>query len=603
VPTVPYDRAQIQEQGLPGVRVSVDAPIESFGGGQALQAADQATQGVASVSHEIAKTAKDQADQVAFMAADKQLSELETKLQIQSKQMLGKDAAKAPDVVSEAWTKNISDITQGLSNETQKMAFNKAANSRWDSLNKHVQTHVSDQLQKFDDDTTSSYIATSRQNMALNFDDDQTLKMEMDRQKFALAKWADRKGIPQDSDIFKAKLNEEFSASHRGVVEARLNAGDNDEAKEYFDANKGTMAAADILHVEKAIENADVIGKGMEMYEQVKGLKLSDGTTPDESKMRAAVYALDGITDKRKEKIWDFVKGRASEDMANKNRQEMAVDRSFMNAALDARKKGVPMAEAMKLTQQFGTDDYDQSVKADAIRKIYAPPSQSDPEKFINLWEQVQSGGSSKQTLDEAFHKNDINVADWRHLREEYFKQNTEGKNVQMVNTLERIKVLSEEKFGSNKQNRDAFMYEIHQAKEGKTPEELWKIANDKLKGDPSTGIWGMFKTAQWKTDLAKSDAQNLAWGSVHQDIGKDVATAIGRGVLSTGKEKYGLGDIDSFAAQFGGYDKIKAGTPVNNAVKALMDRNRFVTPEAVKTVLNLFPDGNVPKPKGVAGQ
>jgi hypothetical protein len=46
----------------------------------------------------------------------------------------------------------------------------------------------------------------------------------------------------------------------------------------------------------------------------------------------------------------------------------------------------------------------------------------------------------------------------------------------------------------------------------------------------------------------------------------------------------------------FGGYDALKPGTPVHNAIQSLLKRKdpkeRVVTPATVKAVLDAYPDG-----------
>jgi hypothetical protein len=595
VPVVPkYQEPRVQEQGLAGVRISPDVSPEAFGTGRSFDKMEQATQQLGGVAQGIAQEEKKKADQIAHIAADGAASKAQTDLQVSISKMEGRDAAAAPDYAQEQWKKTIQPIRDGLSNDDQKLAFDKSTAARWDEIYKHTQLHVAGQLKAYDDKETDSYIQTSRNAAVLNAGDDDKVSAELARQTDAVKTWAQRNGVykeGQPSPVYEAKLAQVLSNTHDDIIKAHLDAGNDQKAKDYFDAHKEQMDAKDVLSATKAIEDGMATTRGKNAWEQVKGIRLADGT-PNEAKMREQVMAMPDLSEKEKEKAFDYVKTRASEDIANKNREDSARDRSFMNNVLNARKQGLPIDDAMKLVPRFGVDTYDQATKADVVKKIYAPPSDSDPATFIKTWERVQGNQATKAEIDAAKDNNLINVQDWRHLREEYYKVNTEGKNADQKVMEERIKALADQQYGSNKLARENFLYDLHTSTRGKSAEEKWKTANDKLKGDPETGIWGFFQSSQWKTDIQKTDASNIAFGKLHEDLGRDVTNAIGQEALYSGKEKWGVGDVDAFAARYGGYDKIKSGTPVNNAAQSLLRRNQRASPANIDAVLKRYPDG-----------
>lgn len=596
MPQVPvYGSPQVQESALPNVRFGAETNLDTFGGGKPLEAAGEAIQGVEKTAFDITQQEKQKADNLAFMSADRQASELQTQLQVNTSKMLGRDALVAPDYVQQQWSDGLQKIQGSLQNDTQRMAFAKAANTRWEELNKTTQVHVSQQMQAFDDNETAGYLATSRNAAVLNATDDQKVEFELARQQAALTDWAQRKGIPTDSDAFKAKLADQLSGTHKEIIAARLDKDDPnnvEQARDYLDAHKSQMNSQDLVAATKAIDQAETTGIALDAWDDVKNMKLSNGM-PDEARMQKALYSRDDLSDERKEKVWEFVKGRAKEEVLQKNMQDQSTDRSFMNAAIQARQQGAPLQDALKLADRYSSDPYDQSVKANAIRQIYAPPTKSDPSTFMNIWESIQDGTAEKSDIDQALNKQQLTTEDWRSLRMQYYKSNTEDQSAEEKQTWERIKLLSEETF-SDKKKRDAFMYEMHSISDGKSPEDLWKSANDKLKTAPGSGIFGTdwFGEPQWKTDIQKSDAQNTAWGKVYQDVGDSETKAIGQGILYSGKESWGLGDVDAFAAQFGGYDKIKGGTPVNTAIQSLMSHGKLATAANVKAVLKKYPDG-----------
>lgn len=597
MPTVPMMQApDVQQAGIPNVHLGADAPIDAFGGGSTLSALGDATEKVGQSALDIATEQKQKADQIAFMSADGQLSALQTQLQVNTSKMLGKDAMGAPDYVQQQWSDGVQQIQDGLSNDSQRMAFARSTNSRWDELNKSVQVHVAGQMQQFDDNETSAYLATSRNAAVLNSDDDDKIQSELDRQKAVLSEWADRKGIPQDSPIFTDKLTDQISGTNAQVISARLDKDDPDnvaQAQDYFDAHKDQMNASDVLTAQKAIESAETASMGMAAWNQVSGMKLSNGM-PDEASMESSIMSRDDLSDERKLSIIQFVKARAKEQVVQNNMEDASNDRDFMNSAIQARQQGVSLQDALKLPSQFAKDDYDQANKSDAIQKIYAPPSESDPNTYLHLWSSIQGGTADKQAINDALSKNQINVKDFRDLQEEYYKNVNEGKNPITQEAWKRVDAMADSQFGSDRQSKEQFMYALHTQTQGQPPEQIINSAQANLKSVPGSGIFGsdFFGTTKWKADVQRLDAQNTAWGKVYGDVGADTTKAIGAGALYTGKPSWGLNDVDSFAQSFGGYNNIKTGTPANNAMQSLMKRGQLVTPANVKAVLDKYSDG-----------
>lgn len=596
IPQFSDPQNQAQPQALANVSVPTSAPAEAFGAGQSNQTLDTAMEGVAKSFSDVAREQRDKADQVAHVQADTQASQLQTQIQVKVSQMKGQDAFAAPDYAEQTWNDGIAKIRSNLNGPNQQLSFDKTSSSRYQDLNRSVQMHVSDQAAAFDDQTTQSGIDQARTAAVVNAGDNKAVDQNLDVTKQLVDGWAQRKGVPTDSDIYKNKLTSEVSATHRDVIQAKLEAGLDDDAKQYFADHKDQMAAGDVLHASSALENSEVISQGNDLWSDLqgqKGMKFTDGSL-DVEKMRDYVMDNTDMSDQRKEKVWSFIKARGREYNVDRNRTMAETERTFTNGVITARQNGEPMDQAMLLVGKYGTDQYDQQMKTQAVQAMYAPPSKSDPQTQMSLWEGVRGGTVNKDQIDSAFNNNKINVADWKSLREDYYKQQTDGEDPQTKSMNDRVKLLAAQNFG-DQDDRAAFLYEVHSASQGKSPDEAWKIANDKLKGDPSTGIFGMFQSKQYKSDLQRDDSNNLAWGATYDAIGKKQALAIGQAVLSTGKPSWGLGDVNNYANEFGGADQLKVGTPVNNAITSLSAAGKRATPANVKFLLQNYPDGNAP--------
>lgn len=600
MPTVPQYEPRVRIAGTPNARVNTQAPVESFGGGQGavaegLAGVARGVSGLGAQFAEIAAEEKKKADQVQLTGADSSTIELQTQLQIEADNMKLGSAFGAPEHVRSKWTEGVQKIRESLGTDEQKLRFDVMSQQRFADLNRHVTLHAAAQAQELDKVNTKAWFENSRNSVNLNAFDDEGVAKEVAQQEFMFDEYAARMGLPKDSPAYQAEKTREISSTHMAVIEGRLNsdmAGSYKSADAYFKANQGAMSERDRERAMGMLDRVSTAELGKAVFAQTSSMRLPDGNF-DEAKMRATVDAMEYSTEK-KDRIWSQVKALAGEATMNKNREDSAAYRNFMNNVIRARKNGDTLDQALRLVEQSATDPYEAATMSDAVRKIYAPPSASNPEDYIRLWERVQSGNASKQELDRAFiEENKISADDWQRLRQDFYKVTIEGKSADVKATWDRVDVLAKENI-SDPEKRAQYIYDLQISGRGKSAEEIWKMANDKMKGAAGTGWFGTNFNAQpqWKIDVQRRDAQNIAWGKAYEDLGKSEVTAIGKGVLSKGKDTWGLADVDGFAQEFGGYNEIRPGTPAHNAMQSLMQKNQLVTPANVRAVLEKFPDG-----------
>ena len=601
MPTVPRYEPRAQIQGAPNARVNTQAPAEAFGGGQGAAAeglarVSNSLGGAASQFHEYVQEERKKADQVQLTGADSSTLELQTQLQIEADNMRLGDAFKAPDYVKEKWTAGAAKIREGLGTEEQKQRFDVMQAGRYASLNQHVSLHAASQARDLDEVNTKSWFINSRNSARLNSLDDGAVASTIAQQETFFDEYAARTGLPKDSPAYIAEKQKELSATHATVIDGRLDsgfAGGFKAAESYFKANQANMTERDRTQAMAQIDRVDSIETGKVVFGATEGFKLADGQY-DEAKMRAYVDALPDKTTEKKDKIWAHVKSLAGEATMNRNREDNANYRNFMNTVIQARRQGDSLESALTIAKQNSKDATDQANKEDAIRKIYSPPTASDPQAYIDLWQRTQSGKINPNDIDNAFLKdNRISANDWKSLKEDYYKVVIEGKSIDVKSAWDRIDILAKENIGS-KDAQNEFIYDLKVSGRGMSADELWKLANDKLKGAAGTGWFGSNFNAQpqYKIDTQKRDAQNLGWGKAETELGKDTVMAIGKGTLYQGKETWSLQDLEGFSQALGGYDKILPGTPGRNAMQSLMKRNQLVTPANVNAVLSKHKDG-----------
>jgi hypothetical protein len=245
VPTFTDPMSQVKPDALPTERVSVNSPADAFNAGQSAERVSAAGMNMGKDITQAYQEQKDRADQIAHIQADTAASQLQTNIQVNVSKMKGQDAFAAPAYMQQAWQDGVTKISDGLQGDNQRIAFQRTSAQRYEDLNKSIQLHVATESQNFDDQTTQSGLNQAGTAMTVNAGDDQQIQQNLDIQKQLIDGWAQRKGIPLDSDIYKDKLTAETSASKLGVIHARLQSGLDDAAQKFFDDNKAGMSAAE----------------------------------------------------------------------------------------------------------------------------------------------------------------------------------------------------------------------------------------------------------------------------------------------------------------------------------------------------------------------
>ncbi len=257
MPVVPrYNRDPVQQAALPNIRPGVDAPIEAFGGGHANQQ-------VFSQVTAIAQKAKNDADQLAVLDADRKLSEVETRLlydpQSGAINKKGKDAFGAHEEVMRNLETEVQSIEGELRNETQRMAFRRSLVSRQVNIDRQLQRHVSTEIQRYDNETTESYLANERDAAVANYHDPERVNLSVERQRAAIQDHANRNGLPPE--WVENKLKDSTSKTHGSVISRMLANGQDLDAKKYYDAHKDLFTGADAAAIEKDLEEGSLRGE------------------------------------------------------------------------------------------------------------------------------------------------------------------------------------------------------------------------------------------------------------------------------------------------------------------------------------------------------
>jgi hypothetical protein len=361
-------------------------------------------------------------------------------------------------------------------------------------------------------------------------------------------------------------------------------------SKDLLEAYKGQIEPKIYDSAMQDIKKKELLDKGIAIYNSLKGMKGGDGY-PDEMRMKAAVEKLPGLNSDEREQMVSYVLAKAGEDRQLIMQHRSAQEQAFMNQISAIKQKGGGLDAALMLTSKYGYDNYSKEKLKDAAEKFFSAEGHTDPTIYMNLWKGVQEKTIKEEEIDKAMKLGQISASKWQELKKDYY---TKTYTQEEKNIWDRIEVLANTKYDKSrdKEKRDAFLLEVKEAAAGKSPEDTWKIANDKLK-DVKVG-W-IRTEKQFEIDTKSKEAKMLAFGTINEDLGgADVVKAIGQGVMATGKKELSLQDIEEFGKQLGGYGKLKAGTPVNNAIRTLMANKKMVNVKNINLLLEKYPEGIV---------
>lgn len=262
MPTPRYQQ-RVEEARLPGARVENTSNEEAFGGGRSFDRLRQAVGGLGQEIADIARKAKNDADQLAVLNADSKLAELQVGLQIEGEKFRGGEAMKGMDHVQQGWGQGLDEIKKGLSNEEQRRAFERISANRWESLNKHQQLYAAKESQVFDRESTDSAIQSYRNIGLTNYQDDASIDEALGQQDAAFSAYMQRQGRSEADPEVRVGRMKLMGEMHAAVIDRMLSNGQDLDAKKYFERRReaGQIPAEFATKIEKGLRASSILGE------------------------------------------------------------------------------------------------------------------------------------------------------------------------------------------------------------------------------------------------------------------------------------------------------------------------------------------------------
>jgi hypothetical protein len=278
MPTVPtYGGQKVQQQGLgtpylPESAAPRDTGAVARGLGQATDAISR-----------IAMTERDRADEATARAnaamvdeATNGLYQFEQTRIFDAKAGLlaqrGKNAIGAAQSVYADYDKQVSEIAAGLANEYQRQAFNQRATRFRMEMARRVESHVAGETVAYEKAMTTAQIENSAAAAIANYDDPDRVRLELSNQTAAIVKSLEG----QDPAVVKAAVEKASGVTHVGIIERMIANGKDEQAKAYFDANKGLIPGDKLADMEAKIEQVGALGRGQRIADGLMALTASE---------------------------------------------------------------------------------------------------------------------------------------------------------------------------------------------------------------------------------------------------------------------------------------------------------------------------------------
>jgi len=276
VPT--YDQPQVQERALPTVRVSTDAPIEAFGGGESAaglqRAAGQVLDGASKILLEEKQKADDTATQKAYSELVNRKNDL---LYNKDKGVMtrkGEAAFSAPDEYLPQFDKHAEDISKNiLKNETQRAMFEMMKLRERTEFDGQITKHVFTESERFSEETKKATVAATMNDAILNYQVPGKVEQAIaDQRAVILSK---SQGKPKE--LVDLEIAEAAGQTHAGVVARMLANGQDMAAHAYYygDEKKGIKGKKDevpgtiAVQLEKQLEDGTLRGESQRVTDSL----------------------------------------------------------------------------------------------------------------------------------------------------------------------------------------------------------------------------------------------------------------------------------------------------------------------------------------------
>lgn len=263
---------QVAPAPRPNVQVGPEASPSAFGvpGGIDLSGAQR-------VAVDLWDKARQRANQVAALDADNQLHDLAQDLyyhpQTGAFNVLGKDAIGAADKAREAWAKGVGEIGNGLSNDDQRLAFQRRSQAQRFQLDDAAAAHVNAQIQQYDKGETLKALDKRRDLAIASPDKPAIIQGAIAEQRAIWSDYARAHGLGPEATA--QGLAETVSATHAAVISQMLANGNDLDAQGYYAQHQAEIVGNDSTQIAKEMDIGSLRGESQRQADTITAVAVN----------------------------------------------------------------------------------------------------------------------------------------------------------------------------------------------------------------------------------------------------------------------------------------------------------------------------------------
>jgi len=302
---------RVEERGIPNIRFDTTAPIEAFGGGQALEETSSQVRGALTDIQEISDKETKRANEAWLIDADNQIKSLQHELERQGEQVRGKDAAGVTDSARKRLQEKIEEIKKSAVNDVQRDGVFRLGTASEAELLDFLNDHTAKEFERYEDNENRATRENHKNSAGKHFRNPQRTASDLEKIKEAAEIWAENKGLGPEAR--KTFIEGEMSDAHSRVLDGILNNGQDvffsgkdkdgndkkvfgyDYAKSYLEAHRDEMKSQDIERFQEAIEQGNVASEAQRFVDDLvsRNENISDTDDLSNTEMLAQLNSIE----------------------------------------------------------------------------------------------------------------------------------------------------------------------------------------------------------------------------------------------------------------------------------------------------------------------
>jgi len=305
---------RVQQAGIPGVRVNNDAPLESFGGGagnaEVFKSIGNVGLEASKVYEEEKKKADDSAttEYYAKLAQKKQQLFWDPKSGVMTQK--GSNSFTAPETYGKQFDDYADELEKSLSGTQIAMAKKIRMKEKLE-FDGQILHHVSQESDKYQDETVKSGIMAARNDAILNYNNPGAVDDKIRLQESIYHQTATGK----PAALVEVEMKDIRSKTHFAVIDRMLDNGSDIQAKQYFEKVKDQLTGPDVDTVEKNLKAGTLAGESQRTSDQI----FNSSRTMEDALTKALAIQDPKLRDETERRVKDRF---AMKQLAIKNQEE-----------------------------------------------------------------------------------------------------------------------------------------------------------------------------------------------------------------------------------------------------------------------------------------